>query len=341
MVIEGIPKELNYRVPAEWDKHKFTLMAWPVVEADWPGSINEIYDVFSDTVRKILKFEHVKIIVKPHLIDQCKNYCGQKVDFITIENDDSWIRDSGPVMLKNDNKKTAGLNWKFNAWGGKYPYEKDNLISPKVMNLLKIPYFDIPIIMEGGSIDTDGEGTALTTKECLLNKNRNPKLSIDDIEDVIKKYYNIKKVIWLEKGLYGDDTDGHIDNLACFVKPGLLMLQVCYDKSDPDYERTMENIRIIKNSVDALGRSIEIIEIEKPKISYYNDMLLTLSYINFYFVNNGIILPLFDSKNEKTNVKVYDILKSLFPERKIETIEGSVLARGGGNIHCLTQQFPK
>ncbi|NLY42375.1 MAG: agmatine deiminase family protein [Clostridiaceae bacterium] len=341
MIINGIPKDLGFKMPAEWVKHSRTIMAWPVVEAEWPGPMEEILEAYSDAVKKIASFEPILMIVKPELKEQLKKYCDiNNIDTLEIINDDSWTRDNGPTIVANDKGEIAGINWMFNAWGGKYPYENDNMVAPKALDFLGIPRFDAPLVMEGGSIHVDGEGTLLTTEECLLNKNRNPNLTREQIELILKQYLNVEKIIWLKKGLFGDDTDGHIDNVACFAKPGVIILQTCSDPDDPNYERTKENIEILRNATDAKGRRFEIIQIEQPQPVDYNGIRLTLSYINFYFVNGGIILPTFGGKNASRDKDAESILKSVFPDRKIVTINGLPLARGGGNIHCLTQQVP-
>jgi len=341
MVINDTPANLGFRMPAEWEKHMGTVMAWPVVEAVWPGPFEEILQAYSDAVRKISAFEPVTMVAKPELLKQVREYCGDRVDILEAVNDDSWIRDNGPTCVINNKGEIAGINWIFNAWGGKYPCENDNKVASMVLEKYGFPRFDAPLVLEGGSIHVDGEGTLLTTEECLLNKNRNPDMTKEQIEDTLKQYLNINTVIWLEKGLFGDDTDGHIDNVACFVRPGVIIVQDCSDPDDPNYDIAKVNIEKLKNSKDAKGRSLEIITIEQPRPVYYDDVRLTLSYLNFYFVNGGIILPVFGKDNRDRDVYALETLKKVFPDREIVTIDGLPLTRGGGNIHCLTQQIPQ
>jgi agmatine deiminase len=334
------PAKLGFKMPPEWTKHAGTFMEWPVKEAVWPEPYDEVLEAFADVAKKIVKFEPVIMIAKPDLAEQAAHYCGPQIKILELENDDSWMRDNGPTFVTNDKGELAGINWIFNAWGGKYPCENDNLIASKLLNTLEVPCFDAPIVMEGGSIHVDGEGTLLTTEECLLNENRNPRLTRDQIEDTVKKYLNIEKIIWLKKGLYGDDTDGHVDNVACFAQPGTVIVQTTKDPKNKNYQRSLDNLETLRNVTDAKGRKLEIIEIQQPEEAYYEDAYLTLSYLNFYFVNGGIIMPVFGGKYSDTDKKAEEVLKNTFPDREVVTMNGMPIIRGGGNIHCITQQMP-
>jgi agmatine deiminase len=233
------------------------------------------------------------------------------------------------------------VNWQFNAWGERFPHsELDNEVAPKILEYYGVPIINAPFVLEGGSIHVDGEGTLLTTQECLLNKNRNPQLSKEELEEKVKYHLGVSKIIWLKRGLYGDETDGHIDNVACFAKPGVILLQTCSDPEDPNYEITMENLEILNNAEDACGRKLEIIRIPQPPVRYYEDIRLTLSYLNFYMVNHGIILPVFGGDADKTDEEAKKILNQVFPDRKIVTVDGMALIKEGGNVHCITQQVP-
>ncbi|MCX7709597.1 MAG: agmatine deiminase family protein [Clostridia bacterium] len=334
------PIEKGFKMPPEWERHERTFMEWPIQEAIWPGPLEEIHEVFVDIAKKISMFEPVTMIARPEVANQAARKCGCKIDVLQIEHDDSWIRDNGPTFVVNSKGEVAGINWIFNAWGGKYPCQKDNLVAPRILKSFGIPCFNASFVMEGGSIHVDGEGTLLTTEECLLNENRNSDLCREQLEENLKNYLGIEKVVWLKKGLYGDDTDGHVDNVACFARPGVILIQTTRNPEDPNYQNSMENLEILKNATDAKGRKFEVIEIEQPKNTYYEDMHLTLSYINFYFVNGGIILPVFGGENSETDAKAVETISKVFPDRKIVTINGSVIARGGGNVHCATQQMP-
>ncbi|MNZ81985.1 Agmatine deiminase [compost metagenome] len=194
--------------------------------------------------------------------------------------------------------------------------------------------------MEGGSIHTDGEGTLITTEECLLNTNRNPELKREDIEEYVRNYTGTETIIWLKRGLSGDETDGHVDNIACFAAPGKVIIQVCEDPQDENFEITQENLRILENAIDAKGRKLEIIKIQQPPRVDHDGSRLTLSYLNFYFVNGGIILPVFGGTAVETDKLAEEVLAGLFPERKIRTVNGMAVITEGGNVHCTTQQMP-
>ena len=258
-----------------------------------------------------------------------------------MEHNDSWMRDNGPTFLTNGKGEVAGVNWKFNAWGGKYsPWELDDLVAPTLLRQLAVPCFNAPLVLEGGSIHVDGEGTLLTTEECLLNKNRNPELKRAEIEELVKQYVNVEQIIWLKRGLYGDETDGHVDNIACFARPGCVILQTCSDPGDPNYAITKENLEILQKARDAKGRKLEIIQIQQPPAGFYQGSRLTLSYLNFYFVNGGIILPVFGGECTETDRLAEQTLQKAFPDREIVKVDGMSLIKEGGNVHCITQQMP-
>jgi agmatine deiminase len=339
MSMSKTPANLGFRMPTEWTNHSRTIMAWPIIEAEWPEPFEEIIKAYSDAAKKISQFEPITMFVQPGgIAGKIRESLGEGVEVIEVEYNDSWLRDNGPTIVKNAQGEIAGVNWIFNAWGGKYPCKEDNEVASTFLEHYNIPQFDAPLVMEGGSIHVDGEGTLLTTEECLLNKNRNPHLSREEIESLVKQYINVEKIIWLEKGLYGDETDGHIDNVACFARPGVIITQVCSDPEHPNYKNSQNNLEILRTSTDAQGRSFEIIQIEQPFDEFYGDLRLTLSYINFTLVNGGIILPVFGGQNSEKDKAAQEILQYAFPDRKLVTIEGLTLLRGGGNIHCLTQQ---
>ncbi|WFR55421.1 agmatine deiminase family protein [Anaerocolumna sp. AGMB13025] len=335
-------KEHEFFMPGEWEKHERTIIEWPVKDSlVWPDNYKEVCNGYAAVVKAISEFEPVTLIVNPSDKETAKNLCGQAATLLELPHNDAWCRDNGPTFLRNNKKELKGINWKFNAWGEKYkPYNLDNEVAPRVLNHLNVPVIDIPIVLEGGSIHVDGEGTLLTTKQCLLNPNRNPELTREQIEEEVMKALKVNKIIWLNNGLYGDETDGHVDNIACFARPGVVLLQTCREKGDPNYEITLENLEILKNTEDGKGRKLTIIEIPQPPVRFYKDIRLTLSYLNFYFVNNGIILPVFGGDAKETDKKAEAVLQEVFPERKIVTVDGMPLIKEGGNVHCITQQMP-
>ena len=328
------------RMPAEYEPHEKTLMSWPVGEnMCYPENYHEFSSELARAAVSISRFEPVAMLVNGNETDEAVLKLQGCAEIIEISHNDCWIRDNGPTVVLSGKNHRIGINWMFNAWGEKYPkYHLDNLAAPKILRHMSIAEMAVPLVMEGGSFHTDGEGTLLTTEECLLNKNRNPHISRKDIENTLKETLGIEKIIWFPKGLFGDETDGHIDNLACFASSGSILLQVCENPADPDYERSREHIRILKNETDAKGRRINIIPVPQPQVCLYRNRHLTLSYLNFYFVNNGIVFPVF---NQATDLKALEIMSTVFPERDIITLDGLKLAKEGGNIHCLTQQIPR
>ncbi|MFB5265589.1 agmatine/peptidylarginine deiminase [Paenibacillus enshidis] len=333
----------NYTMPPEWARHERTFISWPVRESMvYPDTHTAVCEGYAEIVRAMAEFEPVTIVVNPEDMEAVQKFnFGPQAELLPIEHSDAWLRDNGPTFVKNDKGELAGINWKFNAWGGKYaPWDLDDQVAPRILEKLNVPRTDAPLIMEGGSIHVDGEGTLITTEECLLNPNRNPELSKADIEEYLRKYTGVSKIIWLKRGLSGDETDGHVDNIACFAAPGKVLIQVCDDPADENYEITRENLEILQQETDAQGRKLEIIPIQQPPQRMHEDSRLTLSYINFYFVNGGIILPVFGGDAEETDRQAAQRLSEAFPDREIRTVDGMAVIKEGGNVHCTTQQMP-
>ena len=336
-----IPQEKNFKMPAEWVRHERTFMAWPVSREQWPDGYETACRAYASVAKAISGFEPVTMIARPELAGEAAYLCGPSVDILPMEHDDAWLRDNGPTFVVSGDGHVAGISWRFNAWGGKFsPWEADALVAARLLSHLKLHCFQAPIVLEGGSIHVDGEGTLLTTEECLLNKNRNPHLSRAEIETVLQQYLGIRKIIWLKRGLDNDHTDGHVDNVACFARPGLVLAQACNDREDPNYAITQENIAILEGSRDARGRKLEVVRIQQPPPVYWHGSRLPLSYVNFYFVNGGIILPIFGGICRITDELAVALLKDIFPERKLVTVDAMPIVSGGGSVHCITQQMP-
>lgn len=331
-------------MPAEWTAHERTFMSWPVqASMVYPDTYEQVCDGYAQIVKAIAEFEPVTVLVNAEDAAFARSHFAEpNVDFAEIPHSDAWLRDNGPTFVVGDDGEVAGVNWRFNAWGGKYaPWEPDDAVAPRILERAGVRTFDAPLVMEGGSIHVDGEGTLLTTEECLLNPNRNPDLSREQIEEMLARYLNVCKIVWLKRGLSGDETDGHIDNVACFAAPGKIMLQVCDDPSDENYAITQENLRILSETTDAQGRSFEVIPIPQPPMAVFEETRLTLSYLNFYFVNGGIVLPVFGGAAAETDREAERILREAFPERRIRTVDGMAIIKEGGNVHCTTQQMPR
>ncbi|MNZ79293.1 Agmatine deiminase [compost metagenome] len=337
------PKALNYSMPPEWGAHERTFISWPVQSSMcYPDNYKSVCAGYAEIIKAIAEFEPVTVVVNPTDLDAVRSLITEdNVTLLSIEHNDAWLRDNGPTFVTDGKGKIAGVNWKFNAWGGKYtPWDLDDNVAPQILDKYKVERFDAPLVMEGGSIHSDGGGTMLSTEECLLNPNRNPHLTREEIEQYVRDFTGSESIIWLKRGLSGDETDGHVDNVACFAAPGKIIIQVCDDPEDENYAITQENLAILDKATDAKGRKLDIIKIQQPPRVDHEGSRLTLSYLNFYFVNGGIILPVFGGTAAETDKMAEHMLAELYPDRKIRTVNGMAVITEGGNVHCTTQQMP-
>ncbi|SDZ25102.1 agmatine deiminase [Evansella caseinilytica] len=337
------PEHFKYKMPAEWELHERTFISWPVRESMvFPEDYESVCHGYVQLIKAIAEFEPVTIIVNPDDQQQVGDlFDDPAIDCLPVEHNDAWLRDNGPTFVVSEQGELAGINWLFNAWGGKYaPWNLDNEVAAKLLDHFGIRRFDAPLVMEGGSFHVDGEGTLITTEECLLNPNRNPDLDKAEIEAYLKSFLNVEKIIWLKNGLAGDETDGHVDNIACFAEPGKIIMQVCDEPGDDNYRITKKNLEILASETDARGRKLEVVPVQQPPKQMHQESRLTLSYLNFYFVNGGIILPIFEGAAEQTDKLAKKVLQQLFPDRKIRTVDGMAIIKEGGNVHCTTQQMP-
>nr|WP_092071208.1 agmatine deiminase [Dendrosporobacter quercicolus]NSL49434.1 agmatine deiminase [Dendrosporobacter quercicolus DSM 1736]SDM23202.1 agmatine deiminase [Dendrosporobacter quercicolus] len=336
-----VPAKMGFRMPAEWEPRERTFMAWPVRTEIWPDGLKEAQEGYARIAREIAAFEEVVMLVQPHLADEAGRMCGAAVEILPMEHDDSWLRDNGPTFLINGQGELAAVNWQFNAWGGKYqPYDQDNAVAGKLLARYGVPVFEAPLVLEGGSIHVDGEGTLMTTEQCLLNKNRNPQLGKREIERLLGQYLAVDVIFWLKQGLAADETDGHVDNVACFVRPGVIAIQACHDPADLNYSASQENLKLLADFTDAQGRRAEVVQIEQPPVRYWRGQRLSMSYLNYYPVNGGIIVPVFGGDAQATDEAAVRTLQRLYPDRKIVPVDGMPIIKGGGNVHCITQQMP-
>ena len=341
------PKENNYFMPAEWYPHKCCWMQWPYENPNHDGygaipswshfDFEKGRSAWANVAKSIAEFEKVKMIVHPDNKKNAKNLLDDKIEIIEFKIDDCWARDSGAIFLLDNKNKLGAVDWEFNGWGKFIPYDSDNKIAKLMIENSSATYFKNNMILEGGSIHVDGEGTLLTTEQCLLNKNRNPNLSKEEIENCLKEYLGINKIIWLKNGT-DEGTDGHVDNIACFVKTGTVLALSCRDKNDTFYEKINENLEILKTTTDCNGKRLEVIELEMSYKRLIPNDDEPSSYINFYIANEGIVMPRFQDEKADDNAK--NILQSVFPDRKIIAINGIDISMGGGNVHCITQQQP-
>ena len=348
-----MPRKINsqYRMPAEWEKQQSTLIGWPYNKNDWPGKFKNIPRIFAKIISKITKSQEVNLLIKNNksksvikkLLKE-NNTNIHKIKFIICKTDRVWMRDTGPIFIKDKKNQNILLNWKFNGWAKYKNYRLDNKVNLQIKNYYRgniiSPKFNKKlIVLEGGSIDVNGKGLLLTTKECLLSKiqQRNSNLKLQDYDHIFQKFFGAKKIILLNKGIVGDDTHGHVDDIARFVKSNKVFLAYENNKNDKNYKNLYENFKILKK-VKINSSKIKIKKIPMPKPIYINKVRVPASYLNFYILNKSVLLPVFNDPNDKIVVKIF---KKEFKNRKIIPINCSELIWGFGAIHCLTQQEPK
>jgi agmatine deiminase len=351
-VLDKTPAELGYTFPPEWHPHAGTWFSWPRPEGiSFPAKYHTVPENLARIMCEIQSREQVHINVPnenwAHLVrEQLKEHgCPMKnVFFHFIKTNESWCRDHGPAFvvksgISNFKSQMAIVDWGFNAWGGKYPpYDDDDAVPTRIAQDLRLPVFYPNVVMEGGSVEFNGAGTVLTTTDCLLNKNRNPKLSKAQIEQYLKDYYGQRHVLWLTGGIKGDDTDGHIDDLARFISPTKLVIGVEDDPKDANYRVLRSARKQVEKLRDQDGRPFEIIEIPMPDPVAHDGERLPATYVNFYFVNGALLVPTYRSKNDKRAIA---ILQKHLPKHKVIGVDCVELIWGLGAIHCLTQQQPK
>ncbi|HZE71187.1 MAG TPA: agmatine deiminase family protein [Pyrinomonadaceae bacterium] len=345
----SLPSELGYRMPAEWQPHAATWLSWPKDPETWPDRVPQVQEIFLRMIETLSPNETVNVLVDSDQIAQevlqrCRPSARNGVRFHSIPTVDSWIRDYGPNFLLSSDAGLAYNDWIFNAWGNKYEeLKRDSDIPKRLEPVLQIPRFEPGIVMEGGSIEVDGRGCVLTTEQCLLNPNRNPQLTRSEIEQYLKVYLGAAKVLWLGEGIVGDDTDGHIDDIARFVQPGVILCAVEEDPLDANFKPLQENLERLRRLTDANDRPFEIVTLPMPGVvggsSTGNRNLerLPASYANFYIANKVVLLPVFGHANDE---KALNIIRRLFPGRSVAGINCEPLVWGMGTIHCVTQQQP-
>jgi len=335
----GKPAEDGFSMPPEWAPHARCWMQWPCREPLFGQHLQAARDAYAEVAQVIAEFEPVTMIASPEHVVEASLKCGPGVSTFSLPLDDSWCRDSGPTFVVNARGEVAGVAWKWNAWGDKYPdHQRDAQVSRAVLEHLGMRRYAAPLVLEGGAIHVDGEGTLLTTESCLLNPNRNPDLGRAEVEELLRQYLGVRTILWLNGGVEDDDTDGHVDNVACFVRPGLVLALNSSDPADGNYAMLAENIERLRASTDAAGRSLEVVPIEQPRRREMADgRRLALSYVNFYIANGGIVMPAFEDPQDR---HAYDIVQRAFPDRRVMQVPATEIVFGGGGIHCITQQQP-
>jgi len=361
MLMNTVPKSDGFRMPGEFEPHQGCWMLWPERGDTWRLGGQPARKVFAQIAETIVKSEEVTVCVSANQFDNARKLLPDAIRLVEMSSNDAWMRDVGPTFVSDKKGRIRGVDWHFNAWGGLkdglyFPWDRDAAVAKKILEMERIDRYRAPLILEGGSIHADGQGTVITTEECLLHPNRNPGLSKQEIENFLKDYLNAVKVIWLKKGVFMDETDGHVDNLCCFVRPGEVLLTWTNDPSDPQYAISRHAFDILSNTTDAKGRKPTVHKIHQPGPLYLtgeessgldfsgNAMprteghRLAASYVNFYIANNTVVMPVFNDPHDDAAV---DTISRLFPEREVTAVYAREILLGGGNIHCITQQQPQ
>jgi agmatine deiminase len=326
-------------MPAEWAPHAAVWTAWPADDALWVGQLEAAREDFARFLRSLGRFEPVHLLVRNEEADRDarRRLQGADVRFHAVSYDDVWLRDSGPIAIARAGSLRL-LNWVFNGWGRKYEAARDNELPGHIARILGTTTLDIPIVLEGGSIDVNGAGCVLTTRQCLLSPMRNPALSEGDLESILQRAFGVERVLWLDKGLEGDHTDGHIDTITRFVDERTIVTVTTDDRADVNFETTHVNLERLRTFTDAAGRPFRIIELPLPRTRVeFEGERLPLTYANFYIANGGVLVPVYGDAHDE---RALAILQRLFPGREMVGVMARGLITGGGAFHCVTQQQP-
>lgn len=361
-ILNSTPKQDGFRMPGEFEQHKGCWMIWPERTDNWRLGAKPAQKAFCDVAHAIAKYERVTMCVSEKQYSVARHMLAPHIRVVEMSSDDSWMRDVGPTFVVNEKNEIRGIDWRFNAWGGLidglyFPWDKDDIIAQKVCDIENIDYYSLEsFVLEGGSIHTDGDGTAIVTEACLLHESRNPDLSKKEIEELLCSYLGVEKILWLPNGIYLDETNEHVDNIVHYCAPGVLALAWTDNMDDPQYAYSKAAYDYLTSETDAKGRKLEVHKLHIP-----DEVLITkaesegvdsvdgtlprnegdrqaASYANFYIANNAIILPLFG--DEQHDKQAIETLQKIFPDRVIEGIYAREIILGGGNIHCITQQQP-
>jgi agmatine deiminase len=341
---EQTPAELGYQMPAEWERHEATWLSWPRREGiSFPESFDKVMPALRALVAALINCERVCINIcngahEAEAMEVLRDLDQSRITFHRIPTNEPWCRDHGPIFLtRSKQPRLAIVDWDYNAWGGKYPpCDLDEVVPTRVGDVLGVPVFYPRMILEGGSVDVNGAGALLTSESCLLNKNRNPELTREQIEQRLRDFLGVRQILWLGDGIEGDDTDGHIDDLARFVSQRAVVTVVEENRHSPNYVALKENLERLR-TVKVDGRPLEIFELPMPKRIAREDLVLPASYANFYIANTCVLLPTFADPMDEPARKT---LQKLFPSRKVIGIDCRELIWGLGAFHCLTQQQP-
>ncbi len=331
------------RMPAEWEPHEGCVMVWPANDGPWPGQLAAVQRDYAAVAKAIRSFEPLTMIVAAEAAENARQLLGDEITLLTLPYDDAWMRDSGPTFVRENGKQLAAVTWRFNGWGGAAPaFARDAQINKAFARHVGVQCVNSALAMEGGAIHVDGEGTLLTTETVVFNDNRNPGITRAAAEAEFARTLGIEKTIWLPGNPHEFGTNGHIDGIACFVRPGLVMFETSAS-SRPHYrEVTARNLAAMQGQTDACGRKIELVFIEEAPDEgrgKKGEWGYSTSYVNFYIANGGIVMPAFGLPKQDEAAKA--AMEAAFPDRRVAQVDISTLAAGGGGIHCITQQIPQ
>jgi len=347
-------------MPGEFEPHAGCWMLWPERPDNWREGAQPAQRAFAEVARAIAQFEPVTVGVSARLYEFARALLPESVRVVEMSSNDCWMRDVGPTFVVNARGQVRGVDWRFNAWGGLdgglyFPWDQDELVARKVLEIEGRERYAAPFVNEGGAIHVDGEGTLLVTEQCNLNRNRNPHLTREKIEELLKAYLGVTTIVWLGDGVYNDETDGHVDNLVCFARPGEVCLTWTDDRRDPQYRISRDAYERLMDARDARGRRFKVHRLPMPGPLYMTaeeargvcaregtkprraGERLAASYVNFYIANGGIVVPLLDPRTDRAALAK---LRRIFPERRVVGVPAREILLGGGNIHCITQQVP-
>lgn len=355
------PREDDFRMPAEYEPQEKVWMIWPERPDNWRDGAKPAQAAFAEVAKAISRFTQMNVVVSQQQFQNCRRQLPPEITVYEMSNNDAWIRDCGPSFVVNDKGELRACDWSFNAWGGLvdglyFPWDQDDLIAQKVCEIEKVDsYRTSDFVLEGGSFHVDGEGTVLTTEMCLLSAGRNPHLSKIEIEQTLSEYLNCEKVIWLKDGIDPDETNGHVDDVACFVRPGEVACIFTEDENSPFYEAAQDAYNRLIEMTDAKGRKLKVHKLCCPvtnvtinkefRIDYVEGTMpredgdiCIASYMNFLITNRGVIVPQYGDANDSVALNQ---IQEMFPDKEVVGINTVEVVYGGGNIHCITQQQPK
>jgi len=358
--LDSNPRRDGYRMPGEFEPHAGCWMLWPERPDNWRLGGKPAQQAFVALAAAIAGSEPVTVGASAAQYSNARRLLPQNVRVVEMSSNDAWMRDAGPTFVVNDKGGLRGVDWHFNAWGGLdgglyFPWDKDDAVAQKVLEIEGCDRYRAPFVLEGGAIHVDGQGTLITTEECLLNRNRNPHLSRDEIETLLRRYLGVDAIVWLGKGVHLDETDGHVDNLCAYVRPAEVVLTWTNNRNDPQYEISRDAYDRLMQARDARGRRFKVHKLVQPgPLQMTADEAagvdaaegtkpraaggrLAASYVNFYIGTRRVVVPLLDSRRDGGTLRA---LQKLFPKREVVGVPGREILLGGGNIHCVTQQVP-